>query len=253
MITDSHAHIYLEDFEDDLELVLANAQELGVGDIYMPNIDKGSVDAMHRVEDRFSHCKSMIGLHPCYVKKDYRDQMDVLKGHLESRKYAAVGEIGVDLYWDKTYANEQIEVFEEQIEWAKDHDLGVVIHSRDALDITIETIRKKQNGDLKGVFHCFNGTVEQGKAIRDLGFLIGIGGVVTYKNAGVAENVAQLSLDQMILETDSPYLSPGPKRTKRNDPSRIVLVLDKLEQILKVDRSEIIATTSKNCRELFAY
>ncbi len=253
MIIDSHAHIYLSDFEDDIDAVIQKAKLEGVTEIYMPNIDSSTINQMHRIEDKYSNCKSMIGLHPCYVNENYKKELGIVSSHAEKRKYAAIGEIGIDLYWDKTYVEEQIKAFLFQMELAKDHDLAFVIHSRDSLDQTIEMVSTHQNGSLKGIFHCFNGTVEQGKQIIDLGFYLGIGGVVTYKNAGVDNVVSQLPLSSMVLETDSPYLSPGPKRVKRNEPSRLSLILDKLETIFDEDRSEISLITSRNCRKIFLY
>ncbi len=253
MIKDSHAHIYLEDFDDDLEQVIRDSKSVDVLEIYMPNIDSSTIDRMHKVEERFSNCKSMMGLHPCYVKDNYKSELKLIEDHLGKRKYAAVGEIGIDLYWDKTYAEAQFESFRYQIELAKDHGLGFAIHSRDALDDTIGIVSEMQDGNLKGVFHCFNGTVDQAKQIIDLGFFLGIGGVVTYKNAGVDKTVAQLPVSSMVLETDSPYLSPGPKRVKRNVPSRIPLIIDKMEDIMSIDRDEIARITSENCEKLFLY
>lgn len=253
MIKDSHAHLYLEDFDEDIAQVIADAKAVGVTEIYMPNIDSTTIDRMHSIEERFSNCKSMMGLHPCYVKGNYKEELATMVSHLKNRKYSAVGEIGIDLYWDKTFAEAQFEAFRYQIELSKDHEIGFAIHSRDALDDTISIVSEMQDGNLKGIFHCFNGTVDQGKKIIDLGFYLGIGGVVTYKNAGVDKVVAQLPLSSMVLETDSPYLSPGPKRVKRNVPSRIPLVIDKMEDIMEIDREEIAKVTSENCDKVFLY
>jgi len=253
LIKDSHAHIYLSDFADDIEEILNRASEEGVKEIYMPNIDSTSIDDMHSIEERFPNCKSMMGLHPCYVKENYKEELAIIEKHLNSRKYAAVGEIGIDLYWDKTFVEAQFESFEYQIALAKEHKLAVNIHSRDALDHTIEIMSKHQDGNMKAIFHCFNGTVKQGKKIVDQGYFMGIGGVVTYKNAGVGEVVSQLPLENMVIETDSPYLSPGPKRVKRNEPSRISLIMDKLEVLYDLNRSEIAKVTSNNCEKVYTY
>ncbi|MFT4533894.1 MAG: TatD DNase family protein [Saprospiraceae bacterium] len=253
MIKDSHAHIYLEDFDEDIAEVISDAVAVGVTEIYMPNIDSTTIERMHSVEERFSTCKSMMGLHPCYVKENYKEELSIVEKHLKNRKYSAVGEIGIDLYWDKTFADAQFESFRYQIELAKDHNIGFAIHSRDALDDTIAIVSEMQDGGLKGIFHCFNGTVDQAKRIIDLGFYLGIGGVITFKNAGVDKTVAQLPLISMVLETDSPYLSPGPKRVKRNVPSRIPLVIDKMEEIMDVDRVEIAKVTTINCEKIFSY
>ena len=253
MIKDSHAHIYLEDFDEDLDQVIKDSEEVGVKEIYMPNIDSSTIDRMHKVEEKYSNCKSMMGLHPCYVKENYKSELEIVKSNLKRRKYAAVGEIGIDLYWDKTFAEEQFESFKYQIELAKEFKLPFVIHSREALDDTIRIVSEMQDGNLNGIFHCFNGTVDQGKKIIDLGFYLGIGGVVTYKNAGVAEVVSELPISNMVLETDSPYLSPGPKRVKRNVPSRIPLILNKMEQIMDEERADIISRTTENCNKVFSY
>ncbi len=252
-IIDSHAHIYVNAFEKDLAEVLDKAKEEGVGDIYMPNIDISTIDAMHMTEENHPQCKSMMGIHPCHIKQDYKEQLAEIEKWLGQRNYAAVGEIGIDLYWDKSFAEEQFESFEYQIQLAHDHDLGIVIHSRQALDHTIEMVSRLQNGNLRGIFHCFNGTVDQGKAIVDIGFYLGIGGVVTYKNAGVDKSVSQLPLEWMVLETDAPYLSPGPKRSKRNEPAKLPLIINKLEEILEESRDEIIRVTSLNCQKVFSY
>lgn len=253
MIKDSHAHIYLEDFDQDLDQVISDAKTVGVDEIYMPNIDSSTIDRMHKVEEMYDNCKSMMGLHPCYVKANYKQELDIIEKNLAMRKYSAVGEIGIDLYWDKTYADAQFEAFRYQIELSKDHGLGFAIHSRDALDDTISIVSELQDGSLKGIFHCFNGTVDQGKKIIDLGFYLGIGGVVTYKNAGVDKTVAQLPISSMVLETDSPYLSPGPKRVKRNVPSRLPLIIDKMEDVMNIDRAEIEKVTCQNCENVFLY
>ena len=252
-IIDSHAHLYLEDFDEDIDQILQESARLGISEIYMPNIDSNYIQRLHDTEAKFPQCKSMMGLHPCYVKENYKDELDIVEQQLQKRKYAAVGEIGIDLFWDKSTEGIQREAFIKQIEWAKDHDLAINIHSRDALDLTIQIVSEMQNGNLKGIFHCFNGSTDQGKKIQDVGFYMGLGGVITYKNAGVAEQVAQLPLKSFVIETDAPYLSPGPKRVKRNSPVRIPLIIDKMEEIFQEERATIAEVTTKNCREIFAY
>ena len=195
----------------------------------------------------------MMGLHPCYVKENYKSELTVVKSWLEKRNYAAIGEVGVDLYWDKTFVDEQIEAFRFQINLAKDHELAVIIHSRDSLDITINEIAELQDGNLKGIFHCFNGTVDQAHKIADIGFHIGIGGVVTFKNAGVDKTVAQLSLENMVLETDAPYLAPAPYRGKKNKPLYIPIIAEKLATLHDKKVAEIAEITSKNCHSVFKY
>lgn len=252
-IIDSHTHLYLDGFKDDLGQILAESERLGVTEFYMPNIDSNYLERLHNTEEKYPQCKSMMGLHPCYVKENYKEELSIVKSQLENRKYAAVGEIGIDLYWDKSTEDIQREAFVRQIEWAKDHNLAINIHSREALDITIQIVSEMQDGNLRGIFHCFNGTVDQGNKIKDIGFCMGLGGVITYKNAGVAEQVAQLPLDCFVIETDAPYLSPGPKRVKRNSPTRIPLIIDKMEEIFQVDRITIAEVTTANCREIFSY
>lgn len=253
MYIDSHAHIYAEKFNDDLDEALSQAQVAGVKEFYMPNIDSKSIEAMHQVEEQYAFCKSMMGLHPCHVDLKYKDELKLVDDWTQKRRYAAIGECGVDLYWDKTYVEEQIKAFQYQIDLAKSLKLAVIIHSRDSLDITIKEIADRQDGSLKGIFHCFNGTVEQAERIHDLGFYIGIGGVVTFKNAGVDKTVAQLPLDNMVLETDAPYLSPAPYRGKRNEPRYIPLIAEKLSELHGVKVEEIADRTTKNCREIFSY
>jgi len=228
MYIDSHAHVYLPEFAEDLPELLNQGQSLGVTDVYMPNIDSTTIDSLHATEETYESCKAMMGLHPCYVKDNYKEELAAVEQWLSSRNYAALGEVGVDLYWDKTYADQQLFAFDRQISLAKEHDLAVIIHSRDSLDITIDMISKQQDGNLRGIFHCFNGTVEQGQAIVDLGFYMGIGGVATFKNAGVDKVVAELPLSSMVLETDAPYLAPVPYRGKRNTVGYLPLIAEKL-------------------------
>jgi len=253
MFKDSHAHIYLKDFDEDLDELLISAAAVGVSEIYMPNIDSSTISDLHRVEEAYSSCKAMMGLHPCYVKENYKSELEIVEKWLGERSYSAIGEVGVDLYWDKTYVEQQLDAFQKQIAMANNAGLAVIIHSRDSLDITIAEIEKAQKGGLRGIFHCFNGTVEQGKRIIDAGFYLGIGGVVTFKNAGVDKVAAQLPLSSMVLETDAPYLSPVPYRGKRNEPSYVPLIADKVADIMHVSVEEVGKMTSANCEKIFSY
>lgn len=253
MYIDSHAHIYLPEFADDIDMLLDEAGDAGVQEVYMPNIDSSTIAALHSTEARYASCKAMMGLHPCYVKESYKEELKTVESWLCQRKYAALGEVGIDLYWDKTYVEEQQWAFERQIVLAKEHGLAVIIHSRDSLDLTIAAIKKHQDGSLRGIFHCFNGTVDQGAAIGDLGFYVGIGGVVTFKNAGVDKVVSQLPLSQMVLETDAPYLAPVPYRGKRNTVGYVPLIAQKLASIHEVEVTEVAKITSDNCRSIFNY
>jgi TatD DNase family protein len=251
MFIDTHAHIYSEEFVEDLDIMIHNAHLQGITDIYMPNIDSSSLDNMLKIQDDHSNCHAMVGLHPCYVKENYKYELKTMEKYLNEHKFCAVGEIGIDLYWDKTFALEQEEVFQIQIEIAKNSNLPIIIHSRESLDKTINTVKRLQDGRLNGIFHCFNGSLDQAKQIIDLGFYMGIGGVITYKNAGVAEVIAQVDLTHLVLETDAPYLSPVPYRGKRNEPSYIKTIAHKLAEIKQSDMSEIASVTTINAKNIF--
>lgn len=253
MYIDTHAHIYHENF-DDKEALIERALAAGVGRIYMPNIDLDSIDSMHALAEQYpAHCYPMMGLHPCHVFEDYKEVLNRMYVHFEERNYAAVGEIGIDLYWDKTFKTEQIDAYRTQIEWSKEFGLPFVIHSRDALDLTISIVEEMQDGNLKGIFHCFNGTVDQGKRIVDLGFYMGLGGVLTYKKAGVDQSVKELPIEHMVLETDAPYLTPVKYRKKgvNNEPSFMISVAERLSRIYEMDLSEVERITTENAKKVF--
>jgi len=251
MFIDTHAHIYSEEFKDDLENMLANAAIAGITDIYMPNIDSTSIDEMMRIAVKHKNCHAMMGLHPCYVKENYQDELAIVEKYLSDHTFAGVGEIGIDLYWDKTYATEQEIVFRRQIALAKEYGIPFVIHSRDSLDLTIDIVSEMQDGSLSGIFHCFNGTLDQAKRIMNTGFLMGIGGVITYKNAGVDKVVAEIPLEYIVLETDAPYLSPVPYRGKRNECAYISVIAEKIAEVKELTKSEIGAVTTFNANKLF--
>ena len=253
MYIDTHAHIYHANFKDKAAMV-GRAIEAGVDKIYMPNIDLDSIDPMHELADQYpDHCYPMMGLHPCHVFADYKEVLSEMRAHFEQRKYAAVGEIGIDLYWDKTFEQEQIEAYKTQIEWSRELDLPFVIHSREALDLTIGIVEELQDGNLKGIFHCFNGTVEQGKRIVDLGFYMGLGGVITYKKAGVDQSVKELPIEHMVLETDAPFLTPVRYRKKgvNNEPAFMVSVAERLSRIYDIDLDEVERITTQNAKKVF--
>ncbi len=249
---DTHAHIYMEEFSEDIDQLLADCRLQGISQIIMPNIDTSSIDNMHRLEAKYpQNCLSMMGLHPCYVKEDYKAQLKIIEKWHEDRKYCAVGEIGVDLYWDKTTKEIQIDAFRTQCEWARSMKIPVSIHSRDSLEVTIPIIEELQNGEMKGIFHCFNGTVEQGQRIIDAGFYLGIGGVVTFKKAGVDVTVSQLPVTSMVLETDAPYLAPTPYRGKRNSSVYIPIIAEKIAEVHEISLEEVASQTTKNAKEIF--
>ncbi len=249
---ETHAHIYLPEFEDDLDGVIKNAKTAGVERIYMPNIDSKTIESMLRVEDKYeNYCIPMMGLHPCYVKNEYKKELDIIKSWLDRRAFCAIGEIGLDLYWDKTHLDEQIAAFETQINWAKELGLPIVIHCRESIDLTIEIIEKHQDGNLKGIFHCFSGTSEHAKKIIDLNFLLGIGGVATFKNGGLDKVIPSMDLEHIVLETDSPYLAPTPHRGKRNQPSYIPIIASKIAELKNCEVIKVSKTTTINAERVF--
>jgi len=251
MFIDTHAHIYTAEFDEDLAAMLDRTTNLDIQHIFMPNVDLDSYPLMMQLAADYSFCHPMVGLHPCHVFHDHEEVLSKLEGEMAHHSFAGVGEIGIDLYWDQTYRKEQIQAFRRQILLAQAHDLPFVIHSRDALDLTIDIVKELQDGTLRGIFHCFNGTIEQAERIMEIGFMMGIGGVITYKNAGVAEVVAQLPLEYLVLETDAPYLSPVPFRGKRNESSYISIIADKLSEIKNVKKDLIASFTTNNAKKVF--
>ena len=249
---ETHAHVYSSEFESDLNDVVSRAKSVGVEKILMPNVDLESLEAMHRVEDSFpDYCHSMLGLHPCSVKENFKVQLKELATWLNKREYVAIGEIGMDLHWDKTYKNQQVEAFVTQLSWADNFDLPIVVHSRNANAELLDILKNESIGGLNGVIHCFSGTEEEAKSFLDLGFYLGIGGVVTFKNAGLDKVVQKLPLNRLLLETDSPYLSPVPFRGKRNEPSYLQYIVGKLAVLFDCSEDEIIKTTKSNALNLF--
>ncbi len=249
---DSHAHIYLEEFDEDLDDVLDVSADQGVKAILMPNIDHTSIERMLRVEEKDpTRYPSMMGLHPCSVKKDFEKELYLVEEWLSRREFIAVGEIGTDLYWDKSFWSQQQEALKIQMEMALNHDLPVVLHCRDSIDETIEIVRPFSRKGLRGVFHCFTGTEEQANQIKELGFNLGIGGVSTFKNGGLDKVLEKIGSDKILLETDSPYLAPVPYRGKRNQPSYLNNILERLAVIFNSTKEDIEDLTDKNTIELF--
>ncbi|MTI20459.1 TatD family deoxyribonuclease [Fulvivirga sp. RKSG066] len=249
---DSHAHIYLDKFKDDRADVLNRAFEAGVDKIFMPNIDHTSIDDMLELEQKYpKNCFSMMGLHPCSVKKDFEKELYLVEEWLGQRNFTAVGEIGTDLYWDKSFWEQQKEAFNIQASWAKQKKLPIVIHCRESIDENIKLVEDLQDEDLTGVFHCFSGTLEQAKRIIDLGFYLGLGGVSTFKNGGLDKVVPEIDLKHIVLETDSPYLAPTPHRGKRNEPSYIPDIAKKIASYKQVGLDEVAEITTQNSLKLF--
>jgi TatD DNase family protein len=251
-IIDTHSHIYLPEFETDRTPMLERAEKEGIRKIFMPAIDSSTHGAMLKLEaDNPSACLSMMGLHPCSIKEDPGPELKTALDLLEKRKFIAIGETGLDFYWDKTYTQQQYRAFHQQIEWALHYDIPVVIHSRNSIDECIEVVREHQKGKLKGVFHCFSGNKEQAEQIIHLGFYLGIGGVLTFKNSGLDKVLETISIDHVVLETDAPYLAPVPFRGKRNEPAYLKYVVEKLAGIKNVGKEEIASVTTANAEKLF--
>lgn len=251
-LIETHAHIYSSKFDSDRDEVMDQIREAGIERVYMPNVDVETIDAMLACEEKYPDlCIPMMGLHPCDVKEDFQTQLYVMEEWLEKRPFAAVGEIGLDLYWDKTFFEQQKEALKIQIEWAKKKKLPVVIHCRESMDETIELIRQEQDGSLTGVFHCFTGTLQQAQEIIELGFLLGIGGVSTFKNGGLDQVIPQLELGNLVLETDSPYLAPVPYRGKRNSPVYLPIIAEKIGDYLAISKEEVAKKTKENALNLF--
>ena len=249
---DTHAHLFDEQFAADIDQEIEQCKALGINKILLPNIDSESIDPMLSLSDLYpDYCLPMIGLHPCSVFDDFQSQLKWVEDWLSKRKFWAIGEMGTDLYWDKSFWKQQQDAFKSQCELALSADLPIVIHCRETIDQTIEMVKPYASKGLKGVFHCFTGSVEQGKQIMDLGFYLGIGGVVTFKNGGLDRVLPEIGLEQLVLETDSPYLAPTPHRGKRNSPSFLPLICQKIANILEISVSEVSEKTDNNAQSLF--
>ncbi|UTZ36185.1 TatD family hydrolase [Vibrio campbellii] len=249
---DTHAHIYASEFDNDRDEVVKRALEQGIDKILLPNIDLESIEPMLKTEAAYPEiCRSMMGLHPCYVDGNVEQTLAIIRGWFEKHNFIAVGEIGIDLYWDKTFRAEQEMAFVTQLNWAKEMNLPVVIHTRDSIEETLTLLRQEQDGSLRGVFHCFGGSVEEAQAINELGFHLGLGGVSTFKNGGMDKVIPHLDMNWVILETDCPYLAPVPHRGKRNEPAYTSLVAARVAELHGERVEEIDAITTKNAEALF--
>ena len=251
-LIDTHAHIYLKEFHHDVHKVILESNKSGVEKIFMPNIDSHTIDKMLILEDQYKDfCIPMMGLHPCYVKEDYKKELNMVESWFGKRNFCAVGEIGLDLYWDKSFVKEQTIAFETQIEWAKDLQIPIVIHCRDSIDMSIEIVKKLQNGNLRGIFHCFSGNKDHAKKIIDLNFILGIGGVVTFKNGGLDKVIPYVDLKHIVLETDSPYLAPTPYRGKRNSPAYLIHIAEKIAILKGCTFEEVAKETTALANTVF--
>ena len=252
ILVDTHCHLYSEEFDDEIDAIIDRAKNLGVTKFYLPAIDSTSLQAMLALEARYPNtCFAMMGLHPCYVKENYKIELQIVADQLAKRPFVAVGEIGLDFYWDKTFAVQQYEAFELQMQWALDKKLPIVIHTRNAMQETINMVAPFAAKGLTGIFHCFSGSYESAKQITDFNFMLGIGGVITYKNAGLSEALKDIPNEFLVLETDAPYLTPVPFRGKRNESSYLQYIIEKLADTKQISLEEMASITTANAERVF--
>jgi TatD DNase family protein len=251
-LIDTHTHLYLEQFKDDIDDVISRAKAIGVQRFYLPSINSKYNQSMHDLEKKFPNdVFCMIGLHPCYVDDNFDLEIDFIKKQIEKHDYKAIGEIGIDLFHEKKYFQQQAIAFEEQIKLAIDYDLPIVIHSRDSFDEIFKVLEKFKCEKLRGIFHCFTGNINQAQRIIDLNFHLGIGGVLTFKNGKISEFLNEIPINKIVLETDSPYLAPSPHRGSRNESSYLKIIADKLAKVYNLEIDEICKITQQNSIEVF--
>lgn len=253
ILTDTHTHLYSKDFDIDRAELIETAIKNGIKRFFLPNVDSESIPGMFQIEKQFpDNCFAMMGLHPCSVNATYQDELQVVKHWLSKRKFIGIGEIGIDLYWDKTFLVQQQDAFRTQIQLAKEYNLPYVIHSRDSFNEVMEIVCEFKNDAIKAIFHCFSGNVQQAEEVIAAGnFKLGIGGVVTFKNSGLDKVVDAIDLKHLVLETDAPYLSPMPHRGKRNEPDHLLLIAKKIAEIKNISVEEVAAVTTQNSIEVF--
>lgn len=253
-LIDTHTHLYVEAFDEDREEIIQKAIKIGIERFYLPSIDSSYTSRMLDLESKYpDHIRLMIGLHPTHVKDNYKDELHHVDQCLNKYDFSAVGEIGIDLYWDKSFLKNQQEAFDLQISWAKEKKMPVVIHCRDAFDEVFEVLQGHRCNNLSGIFHCFSGTKEQAEMVIDMKLKLGIGGIVTFKNGKIDKFLDQISIDHIVLETDAPYLAPTPFRGKRNQSEYLVYILKKLTEIYQKSEKEIAAITTKNALSVFKF
>lgn len=251
-LIDTHSHLFLPEFDSDRDQVILNAQQNGVEKVLLPNVDGSTINDLLKLVEKYpDYCYPMIGLHPTSVKEDYKEELKKTENWLEKRNFIAIGEIGIDLYWDKTFKTQQEEAFRYQIELAKKYDLPVVIHARDSFDEIFTIMDEIIDDKLKGVFHAFTGDEIQAKRIIEWGFKIGIGGIVTFKNSGLDKVVHNIDINHIVLETDSPYLAPVPHRGKRNESAYLPNIAQKIAEIKNISIKEVAEITTYNAKQLF--
>jgi TatD DNase family protein len=252
VLTDTHTHLYYETIADKRAALVQRCIDNNINRLFLPNVDAESVPLVYDLVNAYPElCYPMLGLHPCSVKADWEQELATIKAAHQQNKIYAIGEIGIDLYWDKTFLTEQVEAFRQQINWAKSLKLPIVIHCRDAFNEVYEVLRQEHDENLRGIFHCFSGNLEQAKQVIDLGFYLGIGGVVTYKNAGLDKVVSEIDLKHIVLETDSPYLTPVPFRGKPNESSYLIYIAQKVADLHQTGVEEVAFITTQNSRQVF--
>lgn len=249
---DTHTHLYLPEFAEDIELVIERARQEGVSHLVLPNIDSKTIQLVDALREAYPETAvPLMGLHPTHVKDDWENELKLIFKALNAGVYAGVGEIGIDLYWDKTHFEQQVIAFEQQVKYALEKDMPVVIHARDSFNELFESLERINAPLYKGIFHAFTGSVEDAQKIQEMGFLIGIGGIVTFKNSGLAEVVKHIDLNHIVLETDSPYLAPTPFRGKRNESSYVKLVAQKIAEVKACSLEEVAEATTASAKKLF--
>lgn len=249
---DTHAHLYLNQFELDIDTVVQEARNNHVSKVLLPNIDSGSIDGLLRLKTKFpDYFEVMMGVHPCSIKEDFQKELKAVEAEFLRQDFVAVGEIGLDYHWETKYKAEQIKAFRTQINWAKDLKLPIAVHCREAFDDILDIIDEEQDGRLRGVLHCFTGNVDQAKQLIDNGFLLGVGGVITYRNSGLDKTITEIDLHHLILETDAPYLSPVPYRGKRNQSAYLMHIAEKLAEVKDCALTDLAMVTTANAKALF--
>jgi TatD DNase family protein len=251
-LVDTHTHLYLKEFSTDIDAVIQRAEAEGVETFYLPAIDSTETAAMFALEKKFpGKCMAMVALHPCSVKENYKEELDKVDQMLQERKFAAIGEAGLDFYWDTSFVKEQYESLHIQAGWALQYNLPLILHTRNAMKETIDIVKLYRAKGLRGIFHCFSGTLQNAKDIIDQGFFLGIGGVITYKNSGLGEVIRDIDIGHIVLETDAPYLAPIPFRGKRNESSYLKYIVQKIAEIKNISPEEVAIQTSKNTEKIF--
>lgn len=250
---DTHAHLYVDQFREDIDEVIQEAQNNYVSKVLLPNIDSASTEDLLSLKSKYpKYFEVMMGVHPCSIGEDYRKELKAAEAQFLRQDFVSVGEIGLDYYWETKYKAEQIMAFRNQINWAKDMKLPIAVHCREAFDDILDILDDEQDGRLRGVLHCFTGNVDQAKRLIDNGFLLGIGGVLTYKNSGLDNTMKEIELKNLILETDAPYLSPVPFRGKRNQSAYLIYIAEKLAEVKACSLEDVARLTTTNAKELFA-